>query len=71
MNEAKVNDTPIATTTKLDQDVSGSPVGEMKYRGMIDSLLYLTTSRPGIVFSVGLCTRFQSCPKESHMKAVK
>ena len=32
---------------------------------------YLTASRPDIVFSIGLCARFQSNPKESHLKAVK
>lgn len=38
---------------------------------MIGSLLYLTASRPDIMFSVCLCARFQSCPKESHLVAVK
>ena len=38
---------------------------------MIGSLLYLTASRPDIMFSVCMCARFQSCPKESHLKAVK
>ena len=38
---------------------------------MIGSLLYLTTSRPDIMFSVCLCARYQSCPKESHLLAVK
>ena len=38
---------------------------------MIGSLLYLTVSRYDIMFSVYLCTRFQSCPKESHLLAVK
>ncbi|XP_070044916.1 secreted RxLR effector protein 161-like [Nicotiana tomentosiformis] len=33
------------------------------YKGMIGSLLYLTTSRLDIVFSVGLCARFQANPK--------
>ena len=37
----------------------------------VGSLLYLTASRPDIVFSVCLCARFQSCPKESHLHAVK
>jgi len=50
----------------------GSPsVEEKSYRGMIRSLHYLTAHRPDIVFSVGLCARFQSKPKESHSKAVK
>ncbi|RVW76433.1 Retrovirus-related Pol polyprotein from transposon RE1 [Vitis vinifera] len=41
------------------------------YRGMIGSLLYLTASRPDIMYNVCLCARFQSCPKESHLSAVK
>ena len=38
---------------------------------MIGSLLYLTASRPDILFSVCLCARFQSYPRESHLTAVK
>ena len=38
---------------------------------MIESSLYLIASRLDIMFSVCLCARFQSCPKESHMLAVK
>ncbi|XP_070030119.1 secreted RxLR effector protein 161-like [Nicotiana sylvestris] len=41
------------------------------YRGIIGSLLYLTVSRPDIVINMGLCARFQSNPKESHLKAAK
>lgn len=71
MHEAKTNDIPITTTAKLDKDELSSPINDIKYRGMIGSLLYLTTSMPDVVFSVGLCARFQSCPKVSHLKAVK
>jgi len=38
---------------------------------MIGSLLYLTASRPDILFSVCLCARFQSDPRESHFTTVK
>ena len=38
---------------------------------MIGSLLYLTASRHDILFSVCLCARFQSDPRESHLTAVK
>ena len=38
---------------------------------MIGLLLYITSSRPNIMFSVYLCSRYQSNPKESHLKAVK
>ncbi|XP_070015288.1 secreted RxLR effector protein 161-like [Nicotiana sylvestris] len=71
MEASKVIDTLIATTTRLDMDEIGSPVNQTMYRGIIGSLLYLTTSRPGIVFNVGLCATFQSNPKESHLKAAK
>ncbi|XP_078430676.1 secreted RxLR effector protein 161-like [Wolffia australiana] len=56
---------------KLDLDEAGKSVDQSMYRGMIGSLLYLTASRPDILFSVCLCARFQSNPKESHLKAVK
>nr|XP_016477335.1 PREDICTED: uncharacterized mitochondrial protein AtMg00810-like [Nicotiana tabacum] len=71
MESSKIIDTPITTTTRLDMDEPGSPVNETMYRGIIGSLMYLTASRPDIVFSVGLCAKFQSNPKESHLKATK
>nr|XP_016490488.1 PREDICTED: uncharacterized mitochondrial protein AtMg00810-like [Nicotiana tabacum] len=71
MEASKVIDTLIAIATRLDLDESGSSVNQTMYRGIIGSLLYLTASRPDIVFSVGLCARFQSNPKESHLKAAK
>ena len=61
----------MATSTKLDADESSKAVDQKIYRGMICSLLYLTTSRPDIQFSVCLCARFQANPKESHLIAVK
>ena len=71
MNDAKEISTPMGTATKLDKDEQGKEVNETMYRGMIGSLLYLTASRPDIMFSVCLCARFQACPKESHLKSVK
>jgi len=46
-------------------------VDQTKYRGLIGSLLYLTASRPNIMFVVCLCARYQANPKESHFKAAK
>jgi len=43
----------------------------MIYRGMIGPLLYLSVSRHNIMYSVCLCPRFQSNPRESHLKVVK
>ncbi|XP_070035800.1 uncharacterized mitochondrial protein AtMg00810-like [Nicotiana tomentosiformis] len=71
MEDSKEIDTLIATATKLDIDEPDSSVDQKLYRGMIGSLLYLTSSRPDIVISVGLCARFQANPKESHLIVVK
>ncbi|GJR57060.1 hypothetical protein Tco_1499222 [Tanacetum coccineum] len=63
--------TPMSLDTKLTKDEECESVDSTKYRGMIGSLLYLTTSRPNIMFSVCLCARFQQDPKTSHLEAVK
>ncbi|KAK6153453.1 hypothetical protein DH2020_013092 [Rehmannia glutinosa] len=62
---------PMNTSVKMDMDADGKPVDQTKYRALIGSLLYLTASRPDITFAVGVCARFQSAPKESHMTAAK
>ncbi|GKA87199.1 hypothetical protein Tco_0808910 [Tanacetum coccineum] len=71
LEDSKPMKTPISMETKLTKDVEGESVDNTKYRGMIGSLLYLTASRPDIMFSVCLCARFQEDPKISHLEAVK
>ncbi|GJU36593.1 retrovirus-related pol polyprotein from transposon TNT 1-94 [Tanacetum coccineum] len=63
--------TPVSSETKLTRDEEGEPIDDTKYRGMIGSLLYLTASRPNIMFNVCLCARFQETPKTSHLEAIK
>ena len=71
MNDSKSINTPMPTNGNLDKDEHGKSVDVKKYRGIIGSLLYLTASRSDIMFSVCMCARYQSNPKESHLKAVK
>nr|XP_016465369.1 PREDICTED: uncharacterized mitochondrial protein AtMg00810-like [Nicotiana tabacum] len=71
MENAKSIGTPMSSTTTLEEDYNGKSVDETMYGGMIGSLLYLTASRPDIMFSVCKCARFQSALKESHFTAVK
>ena len=63
--------TSMTANVKLTSDPSGEFVDVTLYRSMIGCLLYLTASRPNIAFSVGVCFRFQSNPKVSHLNAVK
>jgi len=71
MENAKHMVTPMSTTCYLDRDETGQSIDIKKYRGMIRSLLYLSASRPGIMFSVCMCARYQANPKESHLSVVK
>ncbi|GJY59628.1 retrovirus-related pol polyprotein from transposon TNT 1-94 [Tanacetum coccineum] len=71
LEDSKPMKTPMSSDTKLMKDEECESVDSTKYRGMIGSLLYLTASRPDIMFSVCLCARFQEAPKTSHLEAVK
>ena len=68
---AKPLATPMSTSIKLDKEENGKNVNKKLYRGMIEYVLYLMISRSDIMFSVCICARFQSYPKESHISAVK
>ncbi|GJU04665.1 putative ribonuclease H-like domain-containing protein, partial [Tanacetum coccineum] len=66
---------PASTTIDLEKpftkDGDAEDVDVHLYRSMIGSLMYLTTSRPYIMFAVCACARFQVTPKTSHLTAVK
>ncbi|GJT18373.1 retrovirus-related pol polyprotein from transposon TNT 1-94 [Tanacetum coccineum] len=49
----------------------GTPVDATHYRGMIGSLMYLTSSRPDLIYAVCLCARYQEKPAEKHLHVVK
>ncbi|XP_070004599.1 secreted RxLR effector protein 161-like [Nicotiana sylvestris] len=49
----------------------GSPVNQTMHKGITGSLLYLTASKPDIVFRVGFCASFQSNPKESYLRVAE
>ncbi|GJU98873.1 hypothetical protein Tco_1328144 [Tanacetum coccineum] len=59
------------TQKPLLKDEDGEEVDVHMYRSMIGSLMYLTSSRPDIMFAVCACARYQVNPKVSHLYAVK
>ncbi|GJY12637.1 putative ribonuclease H-like domain-containing protein, partial [Tanacetum coccineum] len=67
----KTASTPIKTQKPLVKDEEATDVDIYLYRSMIGSLMYLTASRPDIMFAVCACSRFQVTPKTSHLNVVK
>ncbi|GJZ18473.1 retrovirus-related pol polyprotein from transposon TNT 1-94 [Tanacetum coccineum] len=64
-------DTPMVEKSKLDEDTQGKVVDLTHYHGMIGTLMYLTSSKPDLKFSVCMCARYQAKPTEKHLHAVK
>ncbi|GKD38352.1 hypothetical protein Tco_1258559 [Tanacetum coccineum] len=56
---------------KLDADLQGTPVAATYYSGMIGSLMYLTSSRPDLIYEVCLGAWYQAKPTKKHLNAVK
>nr|GFA54580.1 uncharacterized mitochondrial protein AtMg00810-like [Tanacetum cinerariifolium]GFA55675.1 uncharacterized mitochondrial protein AtMg00810-like [Tanacetum cinerariifolium] len=71
LSKRKSASTPIDAEKPLLKDSDGEDVDVHTYRSMIGSLMYLTSSRPDIMFAVCACARFQVTPKVSHLNAVK
>ncbi|KAD3337124.1 hypothetical protein E3N88_32644 [Mikania micrantha] len=71
MNDCKIISTPMATSPGICSDDNGEPVDQTLYRCMIGSLMYLTASRPDIMYATCVCARYQSAPKQSHLSFVK
>nr|GEV35727.1 hypothetical protein [Tanacetum cinerariifolium] len=64
-------DTPMVDRLKLDEDLLGIPVDQTHYLSMVSSLMYLTASRPDLVFDVCMCARYHANPTKKHLEALK
>ncbi|GKD11057.1 retrovirus-related pol polyprotein from transposon TNT 1-94 [Tanacetum coccineum] len=64
-------DTPMVEKMKLDEDRQGKLVDPTRFHGMVGSLMYLSASRPDIIFVMCMCDRYQAKPTEKHLHAIK
>lgn len=62
---------PIVPGTKLVKDCGGDNVDSTLFKQLVGSLIYLTATRPDIMFVVCLISRFMADPKASYMAAAK
>ncbi|GKD14355.1 retrovirus-related pol polyprotein from transposon TNT 1-94 [Tanacetum coccineum] len=63
-------DPPMVEKSRLDEDLQGNPVDATLYCGMIGSLMYLTSSRPDLIYAVCLCARYQAKPTKKNLNAI-
>ncbi|GKA28142.1 hypothetical protein Tco_0714310 [Tanacetum coccineum] len=64
-------DTPMVEKSKLDADPQGKEVDPICYRGMIGPLMYLTSNRPDLVFTICMCARYQDKSTKKHLHNLK
>ncbi|GKC49584.1 hypothetical protein Tco_1072329 [Tanacetum coccineum] len=68
METCETVDTPMVEKSKLDEDPQGKAVDPTRYRGMIGTLMYLTASRPDLVFAMCMCARCLPCGLPRYQK---
>ncbi|GJS20427.1 retrovirus-related pol polyprotein from transposon TNT 1-94 [Tanacetum coccineum] len=68
MDTSNPVDTLMVDRLKLDEDPLEIPVDQTRFRGMVDSPMYLTASRPDLVFTVCMCARYQAKPNKKNLK---
>lgn len=62
---------PIVPGTKLSKDEGGIKVDGTLFKQVVGSLMYLTVTRPDLMYGVSLISRFMSSPTMSHWSAAK
>ncbi|GKA15893.1 retrovirus-related pol polyprotein from transposon TNT 1-94 [Tanacetum coccineum] len=63
--------TPMMDLLKLDEDPLGIPIDQTRFCSMVGFLMYLTASRPELVFAVCMSARYQASPTKKHLEALK
>ncbi|XP_035829983.1 secreted RxLR effector protein 161-like [Helianthus annuus] len=71
MDQCNTVSTPLEYGLKLSKDDPEEFIDESVYRSLVGSLMYLTNTRPDIMFAVSKISRFMECPKKSHWEAAK
>ena len=71
MFESKLVNSPIVPSFKMSRDDHGVTVDETYFKQMVGSLMYLTATRPDMMFSISLISRYMAKRTELHLQAAK
>jgi hypothetical protein len=66
MDKFKPSETPIALGKKLSKKDESSTIDSTLYKTLVGSLMYLTATRPNIMFATSFVSRFMESPNDSH-----
>ena len=66
MLNCKPTSTPVATWLKLSKEDKGTKVDPSLFKRLVGNLMYMTTTRPDIMYAVSLISRFMETPMDSH-----
>ena len=71
IEHSKLISTPVEEKLKLTRESDGKRVDPIHYKSLIESLRYLTATRPDIIYGVGLLSRYMEEPRVSHLQGAK
>lgn len=71
MFESKSVNIPIVPGFKMSRDNHGVTMDETYLKKIVGSLMYLTATRPDMMFSISLISRYMAKPTELHLQAAK
>ena len=71
MSGCNAIDILLVVNEKLRQDDGSKKSDASLYRSLVGSLLYLTSTRPNIIFDASLLSRYMQSPTLNHMGAAK
>jgi len=71
MNNSNSIHNPIVPSYKLMKDEDGVKVDKTYYKQVVGSIMYLTATRPDMMFVVSLISRYMENPTELHLQATK
>ncbi|WMV55064.1 hypothetical protein MTR67_048449 [Solanum verrucosum] len=71
MEDSKVMSTPMNQKENFSKDDGTEKVDEAYYRSLIGCLMYLTATRPDILYAVSFLSRFMHCASDLHLRAAK
>jgi hypothetical protein len=71
MMESNSVGSPIVPGFKISRNEDGNTVDETYYKQLVGSLMYLTATRPDMMFVICLITRYMTRPMEIYLQAAK